>query len=74
MVTYGDTPLNTDETYRKMVEAHIEADASCTLLTCKMDDTPPYGRIIRDASGNIQKIVEEKDATAAEKKITEVNI
>lgn len=74
LVTYGDTPLITDETYRKMVEKHSKAKASCTLLTCRMEDTPPYGRIIRDKKGNIKRIVEEKDATNLEKKIKEVNI
>ena len=74
LVTYGDTPLILSETYWRLVQAHDKSKASCTLLTCHLPDTPPYGRIVRNNDGKILKIVEEKDATYEEKKITEVNV
>lgn len=74
LVTCGDTPLITDETYRLMVETHKMSKAACVVLTCLMDDPFSYGRIVRGEEGRVAKIVEEKDADEAEKKINEVNV
>ncbi len=74
LVTYGDTPLILSETYWKLLQAHNKTKASCTLLTCHLSETPPYGRIVRNKDGKILKIVEDKDATYEEKKITEINV
>ncbi|MFH1878076.1 MAG: NTP transferase domain-containing protein [Candidatus Omnitrophota bacterium] len=73
LVTCGDTPLITDETYGKMVEGYRSGSVSCVLLTCVLPEPGVYGRIKRDEKGNILKIVEEKDASEDEKKITEIN-
>ncbi len=73
LVTCGDTPLITADTYKRLIRGHAEGNASCTLLTCGMEDPSSYGRIVRDERGNIRKIVEEKDAADEEKKIREVN-
>ena len=73
LVACGDTPLITDETYRKLVRTHLSEKASCTLLTCRVPEPLFYGRIVRGKNGNVLKIVEEKDLSAGERKITEIN-
>lgn len=74
LVTCGDTPLISDKTYRRIVEKHLTGKDSCTVLTCALPDPTFYGRIIKDSSGNILRIVEEKEVSAEEKKITEINV
>ena len=74
LVTCGDTPLVTGETYRKIIQARKKADASCALLICEIDDPFSYGRILRDDKGNVLKIVEEKDADQDEKLVREINV
>lgn len=73
LVVCGDTPLITKETMEQLIEHHKQMNAKATILTAKADNPTGYGRIIRDASGNVQRIVEEKDATVAEKQIQEIN-
>lgn len=74
LVTCGDTPLITADTYRKLVEKHVKDKASCTVLTCMMDEPFSYGRIVRGAKDEVLKIVEEKDASAEEKAVREINV
>ena len=69
----GDVPLLRHKTLEKMQAHHREHNASCTVLTAVMDDALKYGRMIRNADGNIQRIVEFKDATEDEKNIKEIN-
>ncbi len=73
LVLYGDTPLLPAETVRQLVELKRKEGAKAAILTLEMRDPYGYGRIIRDGAGNITGIVEEKDATADQKKISEVN-
>jgi bifunctional UDP-N-acetylglucosamine pyrophosphorylase/glucosamine-1-phosphate N-acetyltransferase len=73
VVACGDAPLITGEIFGSLVKAHVASGAQCTVLTCDMDDPFSYGRIVRDKGSNVRRIVEEKDARAKEKKITEVN-
>ena len=73
MVLCGDTPLLTGELLKKLYDAHKEAGAKATVLTAIMPDATGYGRIIRTATGTVEKIVEHKDATEAERKVQEVN-
>ena len=70
LVLYGDVPLLSAETVRKVVEA--SADALC-VLTVDLADPKGYGRIVRDATGAVKAIVEEKDADAATQAIREIN-
>ena len=71
LVLYGDVPLITPGTLSQLVEA--AGKGSLALLTQRVDDPKGYGRIVRDSKGNVSRIVEEKDANASERAITEVN-
>jgi bifunctional UDP-N-acetylglucosamine pyrophosphorylase/glucosamine-1-phosphate N-acetyltransferase len=73
LVLCGDGPLVRAETLEGLVEAHRSAGAAATLATAKIADPSGYGRIVRDARGAFAGIVEEKHATPAQKKISEVN-
>ena len=73
LVVCGDTPLLKAETLASLKENFVKTGAACTILTAVMPNPTGYGRIIRNEKGNIVAIVEEKDATAEQKKITEVN-
>ena len=73
MVTCGDIPLIRHETLGGLLQLHLETKAAATLLSAHFSDPTGYGRIIRKPDGLVQEIVEEKDATEAEKKITEIN-
>ncbi|MDH4162441.1 MAG: bifunctional UDP-N-acetylglucosamine diphosphorylase/glucosamine-1-phosphate N-acetyltransferase GlmU, partial [Nitrospirota bacterium] len=72
LVLCGDTPLLKKETLAAVIEKHRTARSAVTLLTAKVGDPTGYGRIVRGKSG-VMKIVEEKDASSAQKKIREVN-
>ena len=74
LVLYGDMPLFTKETFKAVIDRHIESGADCTLLTADIEDPPTYGRIVRDADGNLEDIVEDKDCTPEQKAITELNV
>jgi UDP-N-acetylglucosamine diphosphorylase/glucosamine-1-phosphate N-acetyltransferase len=69
----GDVPLLKPSTIKSLIENHIATGAAITVLTTIPPDARGYGRIIKDADGKIAKIVEERDATAAEKQIGEIN-
>ena len=69
LILYGDVPLTRNETLARLASNPAEL----SLLTALLDDPTGYGRIVRDADGAIERIVEEKDASAKEKKIREVN-
>ena len=73
LILSGDVPLTRAETLQKLLEEHERSGNALTLLTMKLEQPAMYGRIVRDASGAVQRIVEAKDASAAEKKINEVN-
>jgi len=70
LVLYGDGPLYRDGTLRNLVDA-MQADSSADLgfLAMRLSDPTGYGRMICDQKGYLQKIVEEKDATADERRI-----
>ncbi len=73
IVTCGDTPLITAETYSKLIDYHVDNKNDLTVLTTEMENSFGYGRIIRDSADNLIKIVEEKDASDKEKLVKEVN-
>lgn len=55
LVTCGDTPLVTEDTFASLIKAHETKNAAATILTAHMPDPTGYGRIIRDAQGNVVK-------------------
>ena len=71
LVLYGDGPLVKKQTLTKLI-ASAEKD-NLSILTYKPTDPHGYGRIIRGKKGLVEKIVEQKDASPDERKITEVN-
>ncbi|HUK40372.1 MAG TPA: NTP transferase domain-containing protein, partial [Candidatus Acidoferrales bacterium] len=73
VILSGDVPLIQERTLAAMVKTHREHGAAQTLMTAMLDSPTGYGRILRDANGEINGIVEEKDASAEQRKIQEVN-
>ncbi|MBP2242583.1 bifunctional UDP-N-acetylglucosamine pyrophosphorylase/glucosamine-1-phosphate N-acetyltransferase [Cytobacillus eiseniae] len=73
IVVCGDTPLIKHETMEALFKHHEETKAKATVLTVIADNPTGYGRIVRDADGHVEKIVEHKDATAKERTIQEIN-
>jgi bifunctional UDP-N-acetylglucosamine pyrophosphorylase/glucosamine-1-phosphate N-acetyltransferase len=74
LVLYGDTPLLTTDTIKKLINKHMETKAGCTLLTAQLKNPTGYGRLQRASNGRVQKIVEELDASIYEKVIEEINV
>ena len=73
LILSGDVPLTRPETLRSLLEEHERGGHALTLLTMKPADPARYGRIVRDGSGNVERIVEFKDANDEERQIGEVN-
>jgi bifunctional UDP-N-acetylglucosamine pyrophosphorylase / glucosamine-1-phosphate N-acetyltransferase len=73
LVIPGDAPLVTSELLRELVEAHERGGADVTLLSFASPVPLPYGRVVRDESGNVVRLVEEKDASEEERAIEELN-
>jgi bifunctional UDP-N-acetylglucosamine pyrophosphorylase/glucosamine-1-phosphate N-acetyltransferase len=73
LILYGDVPALRAETLAAFVASHRQSGAPLSLLTACFRDPTGYGRIIRSASGNIERIVEERDAGPEERRIGEVN-
>lgn len=74
LITYGDMPLFTKKTFENIAKIHKENGAACTLMTAIVDNPPPYGRIIRDADGNLVDMVETKDCTPEQLEVKELNV
>lgn len=73
IVVCGDAPLITNETYKALIDYHEQEGAIATVLTAKTSEPAGYGRIIRNESNQVERIVEHKDANEAELLITETN-
>src|SRR5688572_25336365 len=71
LVLYGDVPLVQRETLQRLIAA-AGADA-VSVLSVLLDDPTGYGRIVRDAGGKVLRIVEQKDASAEERRLNEIN-
>ena len=69
----GDTPLIKQSTVESLINDHINNKNAATILTAMVDDPTGYGRIVRDESGKVLKIVEHKDCNEEELKIKEMN-
>ncbi len=73
LIVCGDTPLLQVETLAQLVSEHRRSDSDVTVLTANPHNPFGYGRIVRDAQGHVSSIVEEKDATDAQRRISEVS-
>ncbi len=74
VVLPGDAPLLSPETLRALLHEHAQSQAAATLLTAVLDtDAGSYGRVLRGANGNVQAIVEARDATPLQLAVREIN-
>jgi bifunctional UDP-N-acetylglucosamine pyrophosphorylase/glucosamine-1-phosphate N-acetyltransferase len=75
IVLYGDAPLITSQTIKKLRDFHISKKAAMTVLTAEVENPSGYGRIIRKKAGSddVQAIVEQKHLSPAQQKIHEIN-
>ena len=73
LVLCGDTPLVNGDLLKNLCKEHEESGAKATVLTASVADATGYGRVIRNADGTVEKIVEQKDASADELKVNEIN-
>ncbi|MDF2835213.1 MAG: UDP-N-acetylglucosamine pyrophosphorylase [Paenibacillus sp.] len=73
IVVCGDTPLIRASTVEAMLKLHEESDAAATVLTASFADPTGYGRVIRGEDGTVQRIVEQKDCSAEEAAVREIN-
>ena len=73
IILCGDTPLITSETLKEFVEYHRTNNSDLTVMSAIFDNPANYGRIIRNDSGHVDRIVEEKDASSEQKAIKEIN-
>jgi bifunctional UDP-N-acetylglucosamine pyrophosphorylase/glucosamine-1-phosphate N-acetyltransferase len=71
LILCGDVPLIRSETLERLVAA--SAAGKLALLTARLDDATGYGRVLRDAKGNVTRIVEHKDANDDERRVNEIN-
>jgi len=74
LVGYGDAPLMSSTTMRRLLEALDEPGVACSLLSLMTNTPPKAGRIVRDADGRFQRIVEDQDCTPEQARIREVNV
>ncbi|MDQ1653242.1 MAG: bifunctional UDP-N-acetylglucosamine pyrophosphorylase / glucosamine-phosphate N-acetyltransferase [Cryptosporangiaceae bacterium] len=73
VVLNGDAPLLTTGTLRELIAEHTGANNAATVLSATVPDPTGLGRIVRDADGALERIVEQRDATPAERAIHEIN-
>src|ERR1700740_1823090 len=75
IVLSGDAPLITPETIARLRDFHLSQKAAMTLLSAELENPTGYGRVLRTSprSAEVKAIVEEKTASAAQKKIREIN-
>ncbi|MCT9820598.1 bifunctional UDP-N-acetylglucosamine diphosphorylase/glucosamine-1-phosphate N-acetyltransferase GlmU [Microbacterium sp. W1N] len=73
LVLSGDVPLLDADTLTGLIASHRTARAAASLLSAVVDDPTGYGRVLRESDGTVSRIVEQKDATAAEAAVTEIN-
>lgn len=73
IILCGDTPLITSETLKTFIAGHRELNSDITVMSAVFDNPTNYGRIVRNADGSLNSIVEEKDATVEQKAIKEIN-
>lgn len=73
LILSGDVPLITAETVQQLLAAYRASKGPLAMVTFTLADPARYGRVVRDAAGKVQRIVEHKDASPAERGITQLN-
>ena len=73
IVCCGDTPLMSRATFQALAKTHLEEGNSCTMLSARLPEGGSYGRVLREADGSFQRIVEARDCTPEQAVVTEVN-
>jgi bifunctional UDP-N-acetylglucosamine pyrophosphorylase/glucosamine-1-phosphate N-acetyltransferase len=73
VVLCGDAPLIRAETIQSLLALHRARHAGATILTADLEDPTGYGRIVRRPNGDVARIVEHKDASEAERTLSEIN-
>jgi len=73
LVTSGDVPLLTGDTLVELTREHTESGCAVSVVTAHLGDPTGYGRVVRGEGGRVERIVEHKDATEAERAVTEIN-
>jgi bifunctional UDP-N-acetylglucosamine pyrophosphorylase / glucosamine-1-phosphate N-acetyltransferase len=73
LVVPGDTPLLTTKTLRALIAKHRKNGSAVTILSAALEDPKGYGRIVRDATGGVIRIVEDTDASKEERALKEIN-
>ncbi len=73
VVLAGDVPLLRAETLQRLIESAVASGSAAVVLTCLVSDAGAYGRIVKNPAGRVLKIVEARDASAAELAIGEYN-
>lgn len=73
LVLSGDVPLISTVTLKRLLDQHIRSGVSATLLSTELENATGYGRVIRSPAGDVERIVEHKDATDEERHISEIN-
>ncbi|MFS8085473.1 MAG: sugar phosphate nucleotidyltransferase, partial [Acidobacteriota bacterium] len=74
LILSGDVPLVRADTLSALLAKHRADNAACTMLTVRLENPTGYGRIVRDDEGRFEKIVEQRDATEAERQLREINV
>ena len=73
LILYGDAPLLSAETLRRLVASQRQGDRAAMVITTVLNDPTGYGRVVVDPAGNIAAIVEQKAATEEQRAIREIN-
>ncbi len=73
VIVSGDVPMLDADTLTELIAQHRAAASAATLLSAMLDDASGYGRVVRAADGNLDRIVEHKDASDSELEILEIN-
>lgn len=73
LIINGDIPLVTTKSLKKFLGIHETTGSRLSVLTANVDDPSGYGRVVRNGNGDVERIVEEKDATAEQRRINEIN-
>ena len=73
LILSGDVPLLTEKTIKSFLQSHQERQVTLSVMTVELENPRGYGRVFRNADGSLLRITEDKDLTAEEEKVREIN-